>query len=236
MMVIDINEFNSGPRTQGINFQVQTNFSVKKTVRIEAPCSILGQPGDLGSLGAYSYLQGNGRYSHLQVGRYSSVAPMLKAGFPEHPIEWLGTSMHFYLDLPWAGQDSRGKRIPFNNIRNTVIGNDVWIGVDVFLRTGVTIGDGAIVAAGSVVLKDVPPYAIVGGVPAKIIRMRFPDALIERLQSVRWWRFGLADIKDLPYDDPRKTLDLLDARIAEGSIKELSPYVWAPGSAKKPTD
>lgn len=68
-----------------------------------------------------------------------------------------------------------------------VIGNDVWIGTKAIILSGVTIGDGAVIAAGAVVTKDVPPYAIVGGVPAQLIKYRFPKELIDRLLQIRWW-------------------------------------------------
>lgn len=74
--------------------------------------------------------------------------------------------------------------------RHVVIGNDVWIGHGAQVMAGVSIGDGAIVAAGAVVTKDVSPYAIVGGVPAKIIRMRFSPSIIMRLLKIRRWRYG----------------------------------------------
>src|SRR5690606_3523018 len=69
------------------------------------------------------------------------------------------------------------------------LGNDVWLGAQVFVRDGVVIGDGAIVAAGAVVTADVPPYAIVGGVPAKVLRYRFPEDIIRRLLAVQWWHW-----------------------------------------------
>ena len=80
------------------------------------------------------------------------------------------------------------------------IGSDVWIGSHVIVMGGVTIGDGAVVAAGSIVTKDVPPFAIVGGVPAKIIKFRFPSETIKRLLEIRWW--------DLPDEEITKHIDL----------------------------
>ena len=80
-------------------------------------------------------------------------------------------------------------RIPeaWDNRGDIVIGNDVWIGYEAVVLAGVTIGDGAIVAARAVVTKDVPPYTIVGGVPARPIRKRFPDAEIAQLLELKWW-------------------------------------------------
>ncbi len=77
---------------------------------------------------------------------------------------------------------------------DTVLGNDVWIGYDVLVMPGVKIGDGAIVAARSVVTSDVPPYAIVGGNPAKIIRMRFSVEVVNELLSIRWWDWSAEKI------------------------------------------
>ena len=97
----------------------------------------------------------------------------------------------------------------WNNKGNIVIGNDVWIGYEAVILAGVTIGDGAIIGARAVVTKDVPPYTVVGGVPAKPIRKRFPDDTINALLSMRWW--------DLP---PEKILPRIND-IQFGNLEKL---------------
>ena len=83
----------------------------------------------------------------------------------------------------------------WDNKGDTVIGNDVWIGYEAVIMSGVKIGDGAIIGTRAVVTKDVPPYTIVGGVPAKPIRKRFDDATIEKLEAICWWNWGEEKIK-----------------------------------------
>lgn len=93
----------------------------------------------------------------------------------------------------WAGA-MEGKEYPSKG--NTTIGNDVWIGYGATIMPGVTIGDGAIVATKSVVTKDVPPYTIVGGNPAKVIRKRFDDQVIEKLLETAWWDWPIEKITE----------------------------------------
>jgi tetrahydrodipicolinate N-succinyltransferase len=91
------------------------------------------------------------------------------------------------------------------------VGNDVWMGHHVNIMGGVTVGDGAIIAAGSIVTRDVPPYAIVAGVPAQIKRYRFSDKTIERLLRAKWWELELADLSELPFRDIERCLDAIEA-------------------------
>jgi hypothetical protein len=122
--------------------------------------------------------------TRLVVGAYSALseeAIVMLGG--EHAIDRVTTyPLRMRLQLPGAGED--GIPVP---IGDTVIGSDVWLTMRTFVRGGVTIGDGAIVASGAVVTKDVPPYAIVGGNPAKVIRYRFSPEQIEALLEIRWW-------------------------------------------------
>lgn len=100
--------------------------------------------------------------------------------------------------------------------RPVVIENDVWVGANVLIRCGVTIGDGAVCAAGAVVTRDVAPYSIVGGVPARPIRNRFEDDTVERLLALRWWQYDAVDLADLPFHDIGAALDQLESRVAAG--------------------
>jgi acyl-[acyl carrier protein]--UDP-N-acetylglucosamine O-acyltransferase len=93
-------------------------------------------------------------------------------------------------------------------------GLHVWIGANAIILPGVKIGDGAIVAAGSVVSCDVPPYAIVGSAPARIIRFRFDEKTIERLMTVHWWRFSLGDLFGTSFNDIHATPNILEERLA----------------------
>jgi hypothetical protein len=110
-----------------------------------------------------------------------------------------------------------------------LIGHDVWIGEDVLLGRNISIGTGAVIGARSVVTKDVPPYAIVAGTPARLVRMRFEPALVQRLLSSRWWRYHFAEFARWDYDQPERFLDQLEAAQASGGIEPFetseTPFV-----------
>lgn len=118
----------------------------------------------------------------LKVGSFCSIAEGVKILLGgEHQTDWVTT---YPFSLMWKSQISIKLRRTKGNV---VIGNDVWIGRDAIILSGVTIGDGAIVGAGALVSRHVPPYSIVGGNPAQVIRKRFDDNTIERLLKVSWW-------------------------------------------------
>lgn len=162
---------------------------------------------NLCTMGAFSY-------SHspvvpgMTIGRYCAISWGMKITGPKHPYEWAtisnftydknATNVTNYLrDNPGAFEHRSPKTLgPMPNI-----GNDVWIGQDVSINRGITIGDGAIVAAFSVVTKDVPPYAIVGGNPARIIKYRFDEETIRNLETIKWWEHEAKDILPLNIDD-----------------------------------
>ncbi|WP_211089204.1 MULTISPECIES: CatB-related O-acetyltransferase [Lactobacillaceae] len=143
------------------------------------------------------------------VGRYSSIATKVSRMQGSHPTDRFTTSMLTYDTRVSAFNDyltETGKSFdhvpnPIPNGGPIIIGNDVWIGQDVrFAPTGITVGDGAVVAGGALVTKNVPPYAIVGGVPARVIKYRFPRDIIEKLLKLKWWQYGFADFHGISPD------------------------------------
>ena len=147
------------------------------------------------------------------IGKFCSIASNVKIGTSQHPINWLSTHVFQYAKLPLCPPLPDFPRKEFTErMKPCVIGNDVWIGTNVMIMDGVHVGDGAICAAGAVVTKDVPPYAIVGGVPAHIIRYRFDEKTIQRLLKVRWWDRPIEEIVKLPFDDVQACLKQLEPK------------------------
>lgn len=139
------------------------------------------------SLGRHSFCGYDCEVYHANIGSFTSIANRVVIGGARHPMEWVGMSPVFY-----KGRDSVRKKFSeylLDPAVVTYIGHDVWIGHSAVLLSGIQIGDGAVVGAGAVVTKDVPPYGVVAGNPARLIRYRFDEATISALEEIRWWEF-----------------------------------------------
>lgn len=152
------------------------------------------------SMGKYSYINSGCIFCKTRIGRFCSIGWNVTIGAPEHPTDWLSTSPIQYAQdgiFSWNGET----RYFDSEVDFVTIGHDVWIGANAFIKRGVSIGNGAIIAAGAVVVHDVPDYTIVGGVPAKIIRNRFNGTVIKKMQELQWWLLPDNVIGEMPCDD-----------------------------------
>lgn len=191
------------------------------------------------SLGAFCFFNAAGRTSAYRVsfGRYSQIGESSIIGPPEHPQT--GFSNHpFAFTRPslmpsiyrlpdfaaLAPSDSDAPSY-VDTVRNdTVLGHEVYLGAGSFVKRGVTIGDGALIGARSVVTRDIPPYAIAVGSPARIVRLRFAEKLVERLLALQWWRYDLAPFKStLDFMQLEATLEKLEQLHAEQRLETLRP-------------
>lgn len=167
-------------------------------------------------MGSFSYLGAGSWVANTdRIGRYCSIGQSVLIGAGPHPIDWLSTSTFFYRRAMWKSHptveqfydnhpvDPQFAQTPCS------IGNDVWIGSHAVVMMGVKIGDGAVIGANSTVTKDVPPYAIVAGSPAKVVRYRFKAETIERLLASQWWDLNPMQLKGLDYRDIERCLATL---------------------------
>lgn len=157
-------------------------------------------------VGFGSYVNNGCDISNARIGRYTSIGARVTTELGNHPLDGKHVALHpaFYsaaavTGFSYAGLDTyeEMKYIDGKDHVQVVIGNDVWIGNNVSILEGVTIGDGAAIAAGSVVAKDVEPYGIYAGVPAKKIRNRFNDEQAEGLKRTKWWDMKEDDLKKM---------------------------------------
>ena len=141
------------------------------------------------TMGDYSYVGRNSRIIHADIGKFCSIAGETKIGMGTHTLDKISTSPIF-TEANNATKHSWVKVSAINPFKRVVVGNDVWIGVRTMVMGGVKIGDGAVIGAGSIVTKDIPPYAVAVGVPAKVIRYRFSQEQIDALLANPWWNFS----------------------------------------------
>lgn len=157
-------------------------------------------------IGKYSYISEYTKIDRdVSIGNFCSIANNVLIGATKHPTYWLSTSP-FQYDT-WLAEDI--KKYPWAISKPTKIGNDVWIGANAVIQSGIQVGDGAIIGSGAIVTKDVPPYAIVAGVPAKLLRYRFNKTQIKDLLKLQWWNLPFDKIKNLPFNNINKVIQIL---------------------------
>jgi acetyltransferase-like isoleucine patch superfamily enzyme len=145
------------------------------------------------SIGDYSYISPGSKIHSTTIGKFCSIGPNVTIGYGEHPVNFLSTSPLFYygtkkFDVQIAYKDY------FDHHRKVTIENDVWIGANVYVKNGIKISNGSVIAAGAVVINDIPPYAIVGGVPAKVLKYRFTSEQIVELLNIEWWNLSIQEL------------------------------------------
>lgn len=170
-------------------------------------------------LGAFSYVQARTVVTAADIGPFCSIAANVCIGLAAHPTHMVSTSPVFYDPAQPLPKFLVRERRLTSTLPRTSIGADVWVGQNALVRAGVRVGVGAVIGAGAVVTRDVAPYSIVGGSPARLIRRRFADDLCDRLLESRWWELPLGELERLAPDfsDPEKLLKALRERPSNSS-------------------
>lgn len=146
-------------------------------------------------VGDYTRIRQFTTIHHTKIGKYCSISRNVRIGLAEHPITLISTNSIFYRRQSNEIRGDWVRPIQFDERKPIEIGNDVWIGEFSSIKGGIKIGDGAVIAARALVTKDVPPYAVVAGIPAKIVKYRFEDTVIKQLLKIKWWDQDELDIK-----------------------------------------
>lgn len=224
LMVPNMSSYKDSGRT----YPDETMIDVPNEIELESYSTFWSGSGrQLVTMGAFSYT-GSTLHPSMSVGRYTSIAAGLKVMGNRHPLERVSTSPAFYtraLMMQTFEDDYKATSefTPFTYRPGKIsIGSDVWIGENVTFGHGVTIGDGAVVASNAVVTKDVEPYSVVGGVPAKQIKYRFPIDVVVDLKRLQWWNYSPSSISDLDMKDPRAFCDQMAKRLETG-IEPFEP-------------
>lgn len=164
------------------------NSKIDITSKVEARSCVVSTV-----MGKYSFCGYDCDVFCADIGNFTSIASGVVLGGARHPMEWVGMSPVFY-----KGRDSVKKKFSEFELPKdprVIIGSDVWIGRNAIILSGVRVGHGAVIGAGAVVTKDIPPFAVAVGNPARIKKYRFSDAIIERLLHIAWWDLDDGEIE-----------------------------------------
>jgi phosphonate metabolism protein (transferase hexapeptide repeat family) len=160
------------------------------------------------TLGDYSYIVNDSDAAYATIGKFCSIAAMTRINPGNHPMERASQSHFTYrASAYFAGATDDGELFAWRRAHAVTIGHDVWIGHGAIILAGRRVGTGAVIAAGAVVTKDVAPYAIVAGNPARFIRARFPEEMAARLQRLAWWDWSHERLRAALPDFQRLSID-----------------------------
>lgn len=192
-----------------IAFSSRVEFSiVSDKAKVWAHCKLFHT-----SVGDYSYIGPNSRLVYTHIGKFCSIAGNVYVGMGKHSLNYISTSSLFTAEINGTRR-SWVKNTVYEEYERVTIGNDVWIGARAMIIGGIKVGDGAVIGAGAIVTKDIPPYAVVAGVPAKVIRYRFSQEQIDALLAHPWW--------NLPEEQLRERIELFQSSDnIEEKINEL---------------
>jgi len=169
-------------------------------------------------IGEYSYICETTNIGSAKIGKFCSIARNVSIGVGSHPMNFLTTSPFIYSrkkvtqmgNILVDEKDFVTNKTTLPKVSPAIIGNDVYIGEKATILLGVKVGDGAVIGANAVVTKDVPPYAIVAGIPAKVIRYRFEQDVIDKLEKLQWWDYPKEFIVKLPFHDINECIKILE--------------------------
>ena len=179
-------------------------------------------------LGAYSYSRTVNMDIDFSCGRYCSVATNVTLSDQEHPLDRVSShpfSTHPHMKEFAAKEFGVNIEIESHSFLKDPpkIGHDVWIGAGAQIKRGITIGTGAVIASRAIVTKDVPPYAVVGGMPAKVIKYRFDEETVNKLLASKWWEFNYVDFPKVSTKNVHEFIDKINEMRLKGEIKLFEP-------------
>lgn len=231
---------------QRLGLQIREPPGIRGELRYENASWIFGHCLKNCSVGAFTFFNAAGQTSayRAQFGRYSQIGESSVIGPPEHPYDWFSNhpfaftrpsllpSMYVMPEFArLAPEASDAPSFADETPNDTIVGHEAYVGVGCFVKRGVRIGNGALVGARSVVTRDVPNYAIAYGNPARVVRLRFAEPIVERLLALRWWHYDLAPWKKrVDFSKVEATLAFFEERKALGELQVLCPdsYVLTP--------
>ncbi len=227
---------------KAIGLDIVNHRGITPSSSVELPARIYRGSLNRVNISAFSYIGGESFIYDTDLKRYCSLAKNIYIGQGNHPMTWLSSNpfqyqqsfriqtgelfpyhdeySSYYIDETFRREVKKEVSLP-----NTVIGNDVWIGVGAIILPGVKIGDGAIIGGGSIVTKDIPPYAIAVGNPARVIKYRFTPDIIEKLLEIKWWQYSPWDLHqfNVTFNEIYSAINTIESRAKNGDLLSYTP-------------